>query len=435
MGRKNGYSWLTAVKKALSPTSKTSGKKPEIDEEGGKVQFTGSNHSPPLFLIHTCYVLGLQKRERRRWSFRKSQSREQRAQVNSPPPLPEKMAAEEAEEAEVATTTAVRLTRPSAFLPREYYAAAIIQTVFRGYLARKALRALKGLVRLQALVRGRNVRRKTNMILQSMQALVRVQGKFSDDHRIRHYPSPVATPFNGHKSSLSCADNFWDSSSTVRDQSREGNMFAGDWSRCPRRLEQIQTTSNCRKDVDAFSYQSRRSDCNLYHKAEEPPEMTWLDQWMASRTSICNRNRGRLTTDLPFSDTTPLRRPCYNHHHLPSSPIHRSPATPSPTIASHSPKLLPKTPSTPNYMTATESAMARLRSRSVPRQSPEWERPPTARKRLSFPAPEAHSRNSVWSPRYRMMTGQMSNVSSSVTESFGGEISPTSTADLRRWLR
>ncbi|XP_028806483.1 protein IQ-DOMAIN 14-like [Neltuma alba] len=57
----------------------------------------------------------------------------------------------------------------------EIWAAVKIQTVFRGYLARKALRALKGLVKLQALVKGYLVRKQATATLHSMQALIRAQ--------------------------------------------------------------------------------------------------------------------------------------------------------------------------------------------------------------------------------------------------------------------
>ncbi|TVU20537.1 hypothetical protein EJB05_36750, partial [Eragrostis curvula] len=58
---------------------------------------------------------------------------------------------------------------------REVEAAVMIQKAFRGYLARKALRALKSLVKLQALVRGYLVRKQTAMTLRRLQALMRLQ--------------------------------------------------------------------------------------------------------------------------------------------------------------------------------------------------------------------------------------------------------------------
>ncbi|XP_028760625.1 protein IQ-DOMAIN 14 [Neltuma alba] len=52
-----------------------------------------------------------------------------------------------------------------------------IQTTFRGYLARKALRALKGIVKLQAIIRGRAVRRQTMSTLKCLQSLVDIQSQ------------------------------------------------------------------------------------------------------------------------------------------------------------------------------------------------------------------------------------------------------------------
>ncbi|KAL3680728.1 hypothetical protein R1sor_023684 [Riccia sorocarpa] len=60
----------------------------------------------------------------------------------------------------------------------EEWAATVIQTAFRKYLARQALKALKGLVRLQALVRGHLVRRR-------IEALVRINQERASHRRSR----------------------------------------------------------------------------------------------------------------------------------------------------------------------------------------------------------------------------------------------------------
>lgn len=107
----------------------------------------------------------------------------------------------------------------------------------------------------------------------------------------------------------------------------------------------------------------------------------------------------------------------------------------------------------PNYMAATESAKARIRSQSAPRQrpsTPDRERGAgSAKKRLSFPAPDPYGvamgyggyGHSLRSPSFKSVAAshfgveQQSNYSSCCTESHGGEVSPSSTSDLRRWLR
>ncbi|KAL7096870.1 hypothetical protein ACP275_10G107800 [Erythranthe tilingii] len=90
-------------------------------------------------------------------------------------------AADAAVAAAQAAVAVVRLTsqgRGTAVMfggSREKWAAVKIQTLFRGYLARKALRALRGLVKIQALVRGFLVRKEAAATLYSMQALLRAQ--------------------------------------------------------------------------------------------------------------------------------------------------------------------------------------------------------------------------------------------------------------------
>ncbi|KAK9031620.1 hypothetical protein V6N11_055915 [Hibiscus sabdariffa] len=84
-------------------------------------------------------------------------------------------AADAAVAAAKAAMAVVRLTsqgRGGMFDEHERRAAVKIQTVFRGYLARRALRALKGLVKLQALVRGHLVRKHAAMMFRKAGGLL-----------------------------------------------------------------------------------------------------------------------------------------------------------------------------------------------------------------------------------------------------------------------
>uniref|UniRef100_A0ACD5VY25 Uncharacterized protein n=1 Tax=Avena sativa TaxID=4498 RepID=A0ACD5VY25_AVESA len=69
-------------------------------------------------------------------------------------------------------------SRRRAVPPEQARAAAVaIQAAFRGYSARRSYRSLRGLIRLQGVVRGPSVRRQTAHAMRCMRTLVRVQAQ------------------------------------------------------------------------------------------------------------------------------------------------------------------------------------------------------------------------------------------------------------------
>ncbi|KAF3789395.1 IQ-DOMAIN 14 protein [Nymphaea thermarum] len=505
---KVGSSWLTAVKRAFRSPSKDSEKKScrrRDDNEQEEEE---------------------KKREKRRWLFRKPAPSSQDVKpavsviTDQRHAIAVAVATAAAAEAAVASAQAavevVRLTRPTNLL-REHHAAVKIQTAFRGFLARRALRALRGLVKLQALVRGHNVRKQANMTLRCMQALVRVQTRARDQRlRLSHDSTESASLLK---------DGLWDSrfvlqeSSTERKSvSRDGSCLTDNWDDRPHTIEEIQAKLQTRKEASlkrekalayAFSHQLWRSSGRSSNpstieetddeRASGISSTNWLDRWMAtrpwesrSRASVDSRDfikTVEFDTTRPYSSSlndswqrsrrhanggvghsSPL-----NHRNIPSS-LHLSPSRPSPAKArilqvrsasprcsraredevrhsvTYTPGLHCRHGGVPNYMAATESAKARLRSQSAPRQRPgtperekererERERGSSVKKRLSYPAPDVQSlrspsfKGAFPPPRSAMTHYSGSNYSWCTDSIAGGERSPSSAGDARRWLR
>nr|GEU54983.1 IQ motif, EF-hand binding site [Tanacetum cinerariifolium] len=419
MGRKGSGSWFTAVKRAFSPhkSSKTQGGDEALDPKRSRWLFRKSSNN--LVQQQTTQVKD------------KTSSNDVIIHVSQPniDPVAEDekrailMAAATAKAAEAAATTAhaaaeiIRLTthRPSSISVKYHIAAILIQTSFRGYLARRALRALKGIVMLQAVIRGQNVRKQATITLRCMQALIRVQTRIQDQRsRLSHD--------GGRKSTMSENTTFWESKHLQdirqrKSMSRDGSCIPDDWSDRPQTLEELDAILQNRK-----MQLNNRNPSTTMDEQELEESASWLDRWIEAKQWEHQRNCNRTSLD---------RRDFIKTVEMDSS--------------------RPSSRSVPNYMAATESAKAKIRSQSTPRQrpgTPERERVGSVKKRLAYPVPdpcdngsEAHYYDygqSLKSPSIKSVQvghvgmGQQWYYADSIT---GGEISPCSTTDLRKWLR
>ncbi|KAJ7965266.1 Protein IQ-DOMAIN like [Quillaja saponaria] len=442
MGKAGGSSWFTALKRAFSSPTKENDKRSSRRREDHEQEEEEK------------------KRIKRRWIFRKSLNPETVAQQSEAirtitttaeittinynsvetSTVPIKtiseagdaeqrhaiavaMATKAAAQAAVATAQAavevVRLTRPS-ILVREYYSAIVIQTVFRGYLARRALRALKALVKLQALVRGQNVRKRADITLKCMQALLRVQTQVLERRtkRLSHEGSedsrsstdPINFCGGSNLADRKCMSRD-DSSCTVDDCIR--------WDDQPQTVENIQAVLHKTKEVAAMKrenalayafsnqiWRTSRATSASEEELEENPR--WPDRFTRkynenTRRASCDRRDPikivEIDTYRPYSYLTAhtdMERSHNQHVYYPhqlrpnslsvASPVHRtqnnmsphSPITPSPVKTKHiqvhsaSPRCvrynhpLPKMPSLGTGYTHGIGASNNARAAAVP---------------------------------------------------------------------
>ncbi|CAO2195553.1 unnamed protein product [Urochloa humidicola] len=113
----------------------------------------------------------------RRFDHDRREQQQQKLQTLQPQPLPQQSRAAETEWRQQPPRRH-RAARQRAPPPDRARAAAVaIQSAFRGYMARRNYRSLRGLIRLQGVMRGGSVRRQTAQAMRCMQTLVRVQAQ------------------------------------------------------------------------------------------------------------------------------------------------------------------------------------------------------------------------------------------------------------------
>ncbi|KAK4783503.1 hypothetical protein SAY86_007877 [Trapa natans] len=451
MGRKG--SWFSSVKKALSPSKKEP--KELTSSKSKKKWFMKQKHvaldmsSTETALETIVTPLPLARREVEEVKLTEENNEEIRDDLI--------IASTTIESVAQAAPQVVTISTVSLFpgKSKEEIAVIRIQTAFRGYQARRALRALRGLVRLKSLIEGPAVKRQVNNTMKCMQTLSRLQSQIHS-RRMRMLEENQALQRQlmqkrvKELESMKIGDE-WDDSLQSKEQIEVGL------------LKKFEATMRRERALAyAFTHQqtwkNQGKSMNLMFLDPNNPTWgwSWLERWTAARSwekdatnnqpstkstgvSIAGEisksyARYQLNSDKNNSPTASQKLTNFNSFTSPSVPSKPTPSsvpsnklkpTISPSIGGHddtksmisiraehtrrhsigvTPSVhddesLASSPSVPSYMVATQSARAktRLQCPSVPESNgkPEKVSPTVGKKRLSFPPstgkPRRHS--------------------------------------------
>ncbi|KAL2348068.1 hypothetical protein Fmac_002068 [Flemingia macrophylla] len=313
--------------------------------------------------------------------------------------------------------TATAAAAAAAPVSPQEWAATKIQAAFRGSLARKALRALKGLVKLQALVRGHIERKRTSEWLQRVQALLRVQAQIrSGRAQILHTPYSNAKSSHAHFYGPATPDKF---ESPIRSESmkydQSPSVLKRNSSKARTQINGIQEKSGNRSDsrVDGQAWNQRRSWIRASSMDEERslrilesdsvnPHMTSKrrnlffspsqdlvsDHHSQCLAATISYQSGQSQSSFEVQSYSPLKKNGVEEGSFCAAD--NSPRTLSASSKDGGSKVSPFTPTRsdgsrsylsgyseceyPSYMAYTESSKAKVRSLSAPKQRPHYER-------------------------------------------------------------
>ncbi|KAJ4772749.1 Protein IQ-DOMAIN 1 [Rhynchospora pubera] len=287
MGKKG--KWFGAVKKVFSPESKKSKKKSEVQTQ------LESDPSPSTPLENTSVntaTASAPVRQIEEIQVTESVIEEGKNVVSAGPSVPPATAKAAPEIVKATPVLPARFAGKS----REEIAAIKIQTAFRGYMARRALRALRGLVRLKSLIDGNSVKRQAASTLRCMQTLARVQSQIRT-RRLRMTEENQALQrqllLKKELESLRMGEE-WDDSTQSKEQI-EASIVS----------KQEATIRRERAMAYAFSHQwknnSRTANPMFIDPSNPQWGWSWLERWMAAKPW---ENRG---TDKDQKDTNSVK--------------------------------------------------------------------------------------------------------------------------------